>query len=58
MTADCRGGIIGIENHTIDNSAAYIAGSIEKLRDDRRLIVHAAVQASCACEYIPNVQPS
>jgi len=58
MTAADLCGIIGIENRTIDNSAAYIAGWIEKLRDDRRLIVHAAVQAPRACDYIPNVQPS
>ena len=47
-------GIAGIENRTIDNSAAYIAGWLRKLRDDRKLIVHAAAQAQKACDYVLN----
>jgi hypothetical protein len=48
MTAAYLCGITGIENRTIDNSAAYIAGW---LRNDRKLIVHDAAQAQRACDY-------
>jgi len=44
-----------MKNRTIDNSAAYIAGWLRKLRDDRKLIIHAAAQAQRACDYILNV---
>jgi antirestriction protein ArdC len=54
MTAAYLCGITGIENHTIGNSAAYIAGWLRKLRDDRKLIVHAATQAQRACDYVLN----
>jgi len=36
----------------IDNQAAYVAGWLKKLRDDRRLVVHAAAQAQKAADYI------
>jgi antirestriction protein ArdC len=52
MTAAYLCGITGIENRTINNSAAYIEGWLRKLRDDRKLIVHAAAHAQKACEYI------
>ncbi len=46
-----------IANRTIDNSAAYISGwLLKKLRDDRKLIIHAAAQAQRACDYILNVK--
>ena len=35
-------GIAGIENRTIDNAAAYLAGWLRTLRADRKLIVRAA----------------
>jgi antirestriction protein ArdC len=56
MTAAYLCGIAGIENRTIDNSAAYIAGQAKKLRDDRKLIIHAAAQAQRACDYVLNGQ--
>ena len=56
MTAAYLCGITGIENRTIDNSAAYIAGWIKQLRDQRKLIIHAAAQAQRACDYILNVK--
>jgi antirestriction protein ArdC len=56
MTAAYLCGIAGIENRTIDNSAAYIAGWAERLRADRKLIVHAAAQAQRACDYVLNVR--
>ena len=52
MTAAYLCGITGIENRTIDNSAAYIGGWIKLLRDQRKLIIHAAAQAQRACDYI------
>jgi antirestriction protein ArdC len=42
----------GIENRTIDNSAAYIGNWLERLRDDKRLVVLAAGAAQKACDYI------
>jgi antirestriction protein ArdC len=57
MTAAYLCGITGIENRTIDNSAAYIAGWIKQLRDQRKLIIHAAAQAQRACDYILNLKP-
>jgi antirestriction protein ArdC len=54
MTAAYLCGITGIDNSTIDNSAAYIAGWIKQLRDQPKLIIHAAAQAQRACDYILN----
>lgn len=42
----------GIENETVNNSAAYIAGWLERLRNDQRLVIVAAAQAQRAFEYI------
>src|SRR5215469_15816867 len=52
MTAAYLCGITGIENRTIDNSAAYVANWLRHLRDQRKLIIHAAAQAQRACDYI------
>jgi antirestriction protein ArdC len=49
MTAAYLCEITGIENRTIDNSAAYIAAWAARLRDNRKLIIHAAAQAQRAC---------
>ena len=45
-------GISGIENGVLDNSAAYIAGWLKRLRDDRQMIVSACAQAQKAVDYI------
>ena len=45
-------GICGIENATIDNSAAYIQSWLKKLKSDSKMIVMAAVQAQRAVDYI------
>lgn len=45
-------GHCGIENAVIDNSAAYIAGWLRKLRDDKRLVVHAAAAAQKAADVV------
>jgi antirestriction protein ArdC len=42
----------GIENKTIDNSAAYINAWLSKLKNDKKLIVIAAGQAQKACDFI------
>jgi antirestriction protein ArdC len=45
-------GHCSIETATIDNSAAYIAGWLAKLRSDRKLVVVAAGQAQRAADFI------
>jgi hypothetical protein len=40
-----------------DNSAAYLSGWLRKLKDDRKLIVHAAGQAQRACDNVLNQTP-
>ena len=52
MTAAFLCGETGIENQTIDNSAAYINGWLKKLRNDEKLVIHAAAQAQKAVDYI------
>ncbi len=42
----------GISTAVIDNQAAYVAGWLKKLRDDRKLLIHAAAQAQHAADYI------
>jgi antirestriction protein ArdC len=42
----------GIANAVIANQAAYVAGWLKKLRDDRKLLIHAAAQAQHAVDYI------
>jgi antirestriction protein ArdC len=36
----------------IHNQARYVAGWLKKLRDDRKLLIHAAAQAQHAADYI------
>jgi antirestriction protein ArdC len=45
-------GHAGIENITIENSAAYIQGWLKALKNDKTLLVHAAAQAQKASDYI------
>jgi antirestriction protein ArdC len=45
-------GYTGIGNTTIDNSAAYIASWLTRLRNDSTLVVHAAAQAQKAVDFI------
>ncbi len=42
----------GISPTVIENQAAYVAGWLKKLREDRKLVVHAAAQAQKATDYI------
>ncbi len=41
-----------IENQTLDLSASYIKSWLGKLKEDRKLVVHAAAQAQKACDFI------
>ena len=45
-------GVAGIENRTVDTSAAYIKGWLKKLKDDPKMVVQAASQAQRAADYI------
>ena len=45
-------GVTGIENRTIENSAAYLRTWIDRLKSDARLIVRAASAAQRAADYI------
>jgi len=47
-------GNVGIENHTIENSTAYIAGWLRALRSDKRFVIQAAALAQKAVDYILN----
>ena len=46
-----------IVDRTIDNSAAYIAGWLKQLKDDKTLIVQAAAQAQKAADFILGAFP-
>ena len=48
--------ITGIAHSQFDNSVAYIKGWIERLKNDKRMIVYASGQAQKATDYILNVQ--
>ena len=44
----------GISPAVISNQVAYIAGWLGKIRDDRRLVIHAAAHARRAADFILN----
>jgi antirestriction protein ArdC len=48
----------GIEDATLDNSAAYIQGWLKALRDDKKLVILAAAAAQKASDYILNNVPA
>jgi len=50
-------GYAGIEDRTIDNSAAYLEGWLKQLKEDKTLIVHAAAQAQKAADFILGHKP-
>lgn len=54
MSAAFLCGHSGIENVTVENSAAYIAGWLKALKNDKTLLVHAAAQAQKAADFILN----
>jgi antirestriction protein ArdC len=58
MGATFLSSLTGIDNLTIDNSAAYVQGWIAKLRNDRRILVQAGAEAQRAVDYITDADPS
>jgi len=52
MTAAMLCGIAGIEQKTLENSAAYLKTWIARLKSDSRLLVFAASQAQKAADFI------
>jgi antirestriction protein ArdC len=52
MGAAFLSGHAGIVERTLDNSAAYLQAWLERLKEDRRLIVQAAAQAQRAADFI------
>uniref|UniRef100_C6E4Y8 DUF1738 domain-containing protein n=1 Tax=Geobacter sp. (strain M21) TaxID=443144 RepID=C6E4Y8_GEOSM len=44
----------GIEQKTLENSAAYIRGWLKALKNEKNLLIHAAAQAQKASDYILN----
>jgi antirestriction protein ArdC len=58
MGAAYLGGVCGIANATLDNSAAYLQSWMRVLRHDATLLVHAAAQAQKAADYIQNLHPA
>ena len=45
-------GQVGIVDRTLENSASYISSWLEKLRNDKKLVVHAASAAQRASDFI------
>lgn len=54
MGAAFLAGHTGIEHRTIENSAAYVANWLSKLRGDARLVIQAAGAAQKAADFILN----
>ncbi len=47
-------GCTGIENRVIDNSAAYVAGWLKAIKEDKKIVITAAAAAQKAADYILN----
>lgn len=58
MGASFLCGYCGIENITIENSAAYIQGWLKALKNDKTLLISSAAQAQKASDYILNILPA
>jgi len=58
MGAAFLAGYCGIENRTINNSAAYLANWLNALQEDSRMVLVAASQAQKAADLILGVTPS
>lgn len=50
-------GAAGIVERTVENSAAYIQSWLQRLKDDKRLVVQAAAQAQRASDYVLGKTP-
>ncbi|MGG4278087.1 ArdC family protein [Bacillus licheniformis] len=49
-------GVAGIFNHTIENSASYIASWMKAIKKDHKLVLQASAQAQKAADYILGVK--
>ena len=56
MGAAFLSGIAGIEQKTIDNSAAYLKGWVRAFTDDKMMILQAAAKAQAAADFILGVE--
>jgi antirestriction protein ArdC len=56
MTAAMLCGISGIENSTIDNSAAYLQSWLSKLQEQPKWLMQAASQAQYAADWIQGIR--
>ena len=56
MGAAFLAGHCEIENTTLDQSASYIQNWLDRLKDDRKLVVQAAAQAQKACDFILDIK--
>jgi antirestriction protein ArdC len=52
LTAAYLSAVCGIGETTINNSAAYLQGWLNALKNDKRLLLQAAAQAQAACDYM------
>ena len=52
MSAAFLCGEVGIEQTTVENSAAYIGSWLKKFRNDKKLVVQAGAQAQRAADLI------
>jgi antirestriction protein ArdC len=57
MTAAMLCGVAGIEQKTLENTAAYLKTWISRLKSDSRLLVSAASQAQKAADFIQGKPP-
>lgn len=61
LVAECCSAFVsghcGIEQKTLENSAAYIQGWLKALKNDKTLLVQAAAQGQKASDFILNVKP-
>jgi antirestriction protein ArdC len=56
MTAAMLCGIAGIENATIDNSAAYLQSWLSKLQSEPKWLMQAASQAQYAADWVQGIR--
>ena len=56
MTSSFLCGVSGIENKTINNSAAYLQGWLKVLKQDSKLIVSAAQQGQKSADHIQGIE--
>jgi antirestriction protein ArdC len=55
LSASYLCGVTGIEKDIIDNSAAYIRGWMQKLKQDKKLLLNAANLAQASADFIQNI---